>query len=133
MRPVFEKELSRLVSAEEWQFHESEFSLAVMVPPSGLGSWLKERRPALSQQLEAVGRKGEVRLLPALLRVLYGDKGVDVAQAIGGSVHLLTPTTARAEAWLCAWKGRGGWGGQRRGAGKPAVPGRIKDTTQPNQ
>ena len=29
LRPVFEKELSRLVSAEEWQFHESEFSLAV--------------------------------------------------------------------------------------------------------
>src|SRR3989338_6917004 len=42
-------------------------------------------------------------------------------------------TTARAEAWLCAWKGREGWGGQRRGAGKPAAPGRIKDTTQSNQ
>jgi hypothetical protein len=132
LRLAFENELSRLVSAEEWQFHESEFSLAVMVPPSGLGNWLKERRPALSQQLDAAGRKGEVRVLPALLRVLYGDKGVDVAQAIGGSVHLLTPTTARAEAWLCAWEGRASWGGQRRGVGKPAAPSRIKDTTQHN-
>lgn len=133
LRPAFEKELSRLVSVEEWQFHESEFSLAVMVPPSGLGSWLKERRPALSMQLEADGRKGEVRLLPALLQVLYGHKGGDVAQAIGGSVHLLTPATARAEAWLCAWNMKGKWGGQRAGAGKPAAPGRIKYTSHPNQ
>ncbi|MDZ4398710.1 hypothetical protein [Hydrogenophaga sp.] len=133
LRPAFEKELSRLVSAEEWQFHESEFGLAVMVPPSGLGYWLKERRPALWQQLEAEGRKGEVRVLPALLQILYGDKGVDVAQSIGGSVHLLTPTTARAESWLCAWKGRGNWGGERRGAGKPAAPGRIKDNNQHDQ
>ena len=133
LRPAFEKQLSHLVSAEEWQFHESEFGLAVIVPPSGLDNWLKGRRPALWQLQEADGRKGEVRVLPALLQILYGDKGVDVAQAIGGSVHLLTPTTARAESWLCAWEGRSSWGGRRRGAGKPEARCRIKDSTRPNQ
>ena len=130
LRPVFEKELIRIVSAEEWQFHESEFGSAVMVPPSGLGNWLKERRPALALLLEADGRPGEVRLLSTLLQVMYGKEGVNVAQAIGGSVHLLTPITARTEAWLCAWKGRGGWGGQRQGAGKPKALEKNKDTTQ---
>jgi hypothetical protein len=102
---------------------------------AAIRTWqLVEGAPACSvATLEADGRKGEVRLLPALLQVMYGDKGVDVAQAIGGSVHLLTPATARAEAWICTWEGRASRGGQRRGAGKPAAPGRIKDTTQPNQ
>ncbi|MDP3522294.1 MAG: hypothetical protein Q8S02_16910 [Hydrogenophaga sp.] len=130
LRPAFEKELIRIVSAEEWQFHESEFGSAVMVPPSGLANWLKERRPVLAQQLEPEGCRGEVRQLPALLQALYGNEGVDVAPAIGGAVHLLTPITARAEAWLCAWKGRKSWGGQRQGAGKPAVHPNNKDTTQ---
>lgn len=130
LRPAFEKELTRLVSAEEWEFHESEFGAAVMLPPSGLGNWLKERRPGLSQMLEAEGRMGEARLLPALLRAMYGNEAVAVEQAIGGSVHLLTPITARAEAWLCAWKGRGNWGGQRQGAGKPKTLATRTETTQ---
>ena len=89
------------MSAEEWQFHESEFSLAVMVPPSGLGSWLKERRPALSQQLEADGRKGEVRLLPALLQVMYGDKGVDAVTTNGAlPLHRSILENARANHFL---------------------------------
>jgi hypothetical protein len=115
LRPAFEKKLNRLVSAEEWQFHEPEFGSAVMLPPSGISNWLKERRPALALLLEADGRPGKVRLLSALLQVMYGKEEVNVAQAIGGSVHLLPPITARTEAWLCAWKGRGGWGGQRQG------------------
>lgn len=133
LRPAFEKELTRLVSTEEWQFHESEFGSAVMLPLSGLSNWLKERRPALALLLEADGRPGEARFLPALLHVMYGTEGTEVAQAIGRSLHLLTPITARAEAWLCAWRGRGSWGGQRQGAGKPAAPAKNKDTTQPNQ
>lgn len=58
------------------------------------------------------------RALNDLLAVLYGEAAPGVAEAIAGAVHLLTPITVRAEAWLCAWEDRPSWGGARRGAGR---------------
>lgn len=121
LRPQFEKQLLRLVSAEEWEFHDSGSAAAIMLPPSGLGDWLKQRRPALAQLMEVGEPSKDNRSLSQLIAILYGDLGPPVAKTIGGSVHLLTPITARAEAWLCAWQGRAGWGGSRSGAGRRPV------------
>lgn len=59
------------------------------------------------------------RALNDLLTVLYGDAAAGVAAALAGEVHLLTPIAARAEAWLCAWEDRPGWGGARLRSGRP--------------
>lgn len=121
LRPEFERLLHRLLSAEERQFHESGFAAPVMLPPSGLGAWLHERRPALaSEVIRALGHLDAV-LPQHLLRVLYGDAAREVADAVGGAVYLLTPITARAEAWLEAWEARPNWGGHRQGAGRRGV------------
>lgn len=117
LAPRFAGELTRLVSAQEWEFHESNFSSPILLPPSGLRDWLKERRPALAAQLGQVP-SSPARTLEALLQLLYGSTGVHVLEAVAGSVHLLTPITARAEAWYTAWQARPGWGGQRPGAGR---------------
>ncbi len=117
LAPRFAGELTRLVSAQEWEFHESNFSSPILLPPSGLLYWLKERRPALAAQLGQVP-SSPARTLEALLQLLYGSTGVHVLEAVAGSVHLLTPITARAEAWYTAWQARPGWGGQRPGAGR---------------
>lgn len=57
------------------------------------------------------------RTLEALLHLLYGSTGVHVLDAVAGSAYLLTPITARADAWYTAWQARPGWGG-RSGAGR---------------
>jgi hypothetical protein len=120
MRPAFEAQVLHLVSAEDWQFHESDFGGSVLLPLSGLASWLMQRRPLLarllSDELAATPRKA----LPALMRLLYGTGASEVGQSVADAVHLLTPVTARAEAWVSAWKGRPSWGGRRAGAGPRA-------------
>ena len=45
LRPEFERVLNRMLSAEEWQFHDSGFAAPVMLPPSGLGAWLHAGPP----------------------------------------------------------------------------------------
>lgn len=67
---------------------------------------MKEHQPAQAQQVQADGRTGATRLLPALLQALHGNEGVEVA-------------LATAPEYLCSCQGRGNWGGQREGAGKP--------------
>lgn len=123
--PEFERVLHRLLSAEEWQFHDSGFAAPVMLPPSGLGAWLHERRPALAREVARAHGHLEAVLPQHLLRALYGEAAQQVAHAVGGAVYLLTPVTARAEAWLQAWEARPNWGGRREGAGRRGVQANV--------
>lgn len=109
----FEQQLMKLVSAEEYVFHDSGFAEPVLLPPSGLVGWLEARRPALAEAVRKLNPRPDSRPVLDLATVLYGDAAHSVATAISGSVHLLTPVTVRAEAWLLAWNGRPSWGGAR--------------------
>jgi hypothetical protein len=117
MAASFQNNVNALVTSEELTFHDSDLSGAILLPPSGLRVWLQEHRPSLDRLLGAA-MPGE-RVLGELLGVLYGNNAGAVASAIGGCVYLLTPVSARAEAWIDAWQDRAGWGGQRQGAGRP--------------
>lgn len=117
LAPAFHAEVTRLVSAQEWEFHESNFSTPILLPPSGLPAWLRERRPALAAGLDQAP-SSPARALDALLTSLYGPMGTVVLESLASSVYLLTPITARAEAWVTAWQARPSWGGQRPGAGR---------------
>lgn len=115
LRPAFDKSVLALASKEELALHDSNFLEPILVPPSGLRNWLKDRRPVLAAFV------GEAALpdshaLPDLLAALYGAQGRAIAEAIGGAVYLLTPITTRAEGWLSAWAAKPRWGGTRRRA-----------------
>jgi len=101
------------VSQEELDFHESDFALPFMLPPSGLEAWLLERRPFIGAVFTQRHTPG-ANSLDTLLAILYGSQGDLVAESIGGAVHLLTPITARAEGWMTAWNVRPSHGGNRR-------------------
>lgn len=122
LRESFDRHVAQIVSAEEWEFHGSEFGAPVLLPASGLLAWLHERRPVLAQAVQDPTYAAEDAALMKMLSVLYGDAAGAVASAIGGAVHLLTPVTARAEAWLTAWQTRPRWGGARRGARRRELP-----------
>jgi hypothetical protein len=117
LAPQFAGELTRLVSSQEWEFHESNFSAPILLPPSGLRAWLEHRRPALAALLDCPTSK-PARTLESLLSFLYGDDGGRVMDEVAASVYLLTPITCRAEAWCRAWNNRNPWGGARAGAGR---------------
>jgi hypothetical protein len=118
LRPAFEAHLRRLGGSEEFLFHESLFSAEVLVPSSGLSGWLDLRRPKLAQLVQGGPSPLREHALGRLLRVLYGGDSSMVAEAIGGAVHLLTPITLRAEAWLMAYTERPAWGGSRVSTGR---------------
>lgn len=123
LHPSFSQHVGSITSAEEWGFHESSFRAATLAPPSGLRTWLAQRRPYLARCVNAISAEG--REVAELLRVLYGHDAPSIATALGGAVYLLTPVTIRAEAWLRAWSERPAWGGRRLGAGRP---GRSRST-----
>lgn len=118
LREAFEQRLIRLITAEELAFHDSEFAEPVLLPPSGLATWLEMRRPALARAIRRMRPEPDSRALSDLLTVLYGEAASEVGAAVAGGVYLLTPITARAEAWLCAWEDKPGWGGARPGSGQ---------------
>lgn len=120
LRPAFDKQVLALTTKEELELHDSNFVAPILLPPSGLRSWLKERRPTLAALVgEAAASMPDTHALADLLASLYGVHGGATAEAIGGAVHLLTPVTTRAEAWLTAWATRPRWGGSRRRASPP--------------
>jgi hypothetical protein len=100
MTDSFQRNVNALVTSEELTFHDSALSGAILLPPSGLRAWLQEHRPSLDRLLGAA-MPGE-RVLGELLGVLYGRNAGAVASVIGGCVYLLTPVSARAEAWIDA-------------------------------
>jgi hypothetical protein len=114
LRPAFDKQVLALTTKEELALHDSNFVAPILLPPSGLRNWLKERRPALAALVGEAALMPDTRALADLLGALYGAQGSIVAEAIGGAVHLLTPVTTRAEGWLAAWATRPRWGGARR-------------------
>lgn len=123
LRPEFEKQVLSLVSAQELEFHHSDFTMPVLMPPSGLRNWLQRYRPRLALLVGPAVEMPDARVLQDLLSTLYGPLGLDVAKVIGGAVHLLTPISARAEGWLSAWESRPSRGGSRRSVhGNKAVP-----------
>lgn len=113
LKELFDMCTLAFVSQEELDFHESDFALPVMFPPSGLAAWLCERRPFLGAEFTQRHTSG-ANPLDTLLSILYGSQGNLVAESIGGAVHLLTPITARAEGWMTAWNVRPSHGGNRR-------------------
>jgi hypothetical protein len=113
-RPAFEKKTVTLATAEELAFHNSEFAMQILLPMSGLRLWLEDRRPTLARLIGAPRSSPDTTVLSDLLAALYGVRGADLKAALGPAVHLLTPVTLRAEAWLAAWHERPTWGGARR-------------------
>jgi hypothetical protein len=114
LRPVFDKQMLALATKEELALHDSNFVAPVLLPPSGLRNWLKERRPALAALVGEAASMPDTHALADLLATLYGARGGAVAEAIGGAVYQLTPVTTRAEGWLAAWAAKPRWGGARR-------------------
>jgi hypothetical protein len=114
LKEVFDEKVLSLASSEEMAFHQSGFALPFLLPPSGLRTWLEERRPRLSALIDPPGEQIDEGALPSLLAVLYGEQAGEVADSIGAAVHVLTPVTLRAEAWFAAWLERPTWGGARR-------------------
>lgn len=116
LRPSFDGQVLALTTKEELALHDSNFVAPVLLPPSGLRNWLKERRPALAALVGEASSMPDTHALADLLAALYGARGGVVAEAIGGAVYLLTPVTTRAEGWLTAWAAKPRWGGARRRA-----------------
>lgn len=116
LRTAFDKQVLALATKEELALHDSNFVEPVLLPPSGLRNWLKERRPILAALVGEAPSMPDTHALADLLATLYGERGGAAAEAIGGAVHLLTPVTTRAEGWLAAWGARPRWGGARRRA-----------------
>lgn len=116
LRAAFDSQVLALATKEELALHDSNFVAPVLLPPSGLRSWLKDRRPALAALVGEGTSKPDTHALADLLATLYGARGGAAAQAIGGAVYLLTPVTTRAEGWLTAWAAKPRWGGARRRA-----------------
>lgn len=113
LRENFEKRLQALATAEELAFHDSDFVAPILLPPSGLRGWLMQRRPHLAALVGPAATMPDMHALSDLLATLYGVRGPVVARGLGGAVHLLTPVTVRAEAWLSAQANRPRWGGAR--------------------
>ncbi len=114
LRPEFDKQVLALTTKEELALHDSNLVAPVLLPPSGLRSWLNEYRPTLAAIVGEATSMPDTQALADLIATLYGEPGAAVAQAIGGAVYLLTPVTTRAEGWLRAWASKRPWGGVRR-------------------
>lgn len=129
LRPAFDKQVLALATKEELALHDSNFVAPVLLPPSGLRNWLKERRPALATLLGEAASMPDTHALADLLGTLYGVQGGAVAEAIGGSVYLLTPVTTRAEGWLAAWAAKTALGRYPASCASAAIAGHCASTT----
>lgn len=114
LKEAFDQSLLSLATSEVMAFHDSEFTMPFMLPASQLRRWLSQRRPRLASLVCTHPEQPEENTLADLLAGLYGSRGDEVGRSIGSAVHLLTPVTVRAEAWLAAWENRPSWGGARR-------------------
>ncbi|WP_299537226.1 hypothetical protein [uncultured Herbaspirillum sp.] len=114
LRPAFEQQVLALTSREEMDFHQSQFELPALLPPSGLSGWLNSRRPHLANLVKQHAG-ASANTFRALATVLYGEPlGAKIGETIGGAVHLWTPITSRAEGWLAAWQAKPKRGGTRK-------------------
>jgi hypothetical protein len=117
LRTAFDDQVLALTTKEELALHDSNFVAPILLPLSGLRSWLRDRRPTLAALVGEATAMPDTHALADLLATLYGARGgAAAAQAIGGAVYLLTPITTRTEGWLTAWQTKPRWGGPRRRA-----------------
>lgn len=125
----FDTAISKLMTSEVMEFHESEFTADVLFPQSGRYEWLTRRRPRVAQLLSGVG--SEIRddtMIRLLLKLLHDSDSMQgawkstyvmVNTTITQVPELIWPILARAEAWLLVREQtRKNWGGPRKNAGR---------------
>lgn len=129
-KPLFDAAVSKLLTKEVLEFHDSHYVADVLLPGSSRMRWLVKRRPTVAALLSDVGGdetdEGFVESLLKLLHELSGLQGSlevmysQVNSIIVQTPGLIWPMLVRAEAWHAVRKDvRQGWGGIRKNAGRP--------------
>lgn len=125
----FDIAISKLMTTEVMEFHESEFTADVLLPQSGRSEWLVRRRPRVAQLLTETGvAVGDDNIIEHLLTLLHNSASM---QGVWRSTYvrfnttiiqmpeLIWPILARAESWLLVRdQTRKNWGGKRENSGR---------------
>lgn len=125
----FDAAISELMTKEVMEFHESEFTADVLLPPSDRHDWLARRRPRVAKLLTETGvTVGDNNIIEHLLALLHDSgsmKGawrstyVRVNTTIIQVPELIWPILVRAESWfLVRDQTRKNWGGKRENSGR---------------
>ena len=125
----FDIAISRMMTKEVMEFHESEFMADVLLPKSGRMEWLARRRPRVAQLLIETGVEvTDVNISEHLLTLLHDSEPLQgiwrstyarVNTTIIQTPELIWPILARAESWLLARELiQKNWGGKRPNSGR---------------
>lgn len=123
-KPFFDEFIKSILSREIWEFHESGFSSATLVPVKNIFQWLKDRRPHIASLIPQQNLPiDDDKIIDTLLLLLHSPEGLTNTQLepyqktnhlIKKNPVLIWPMLLRAEAWLHARKSlRSNWGGKR--------------------
>jgi hypothetical protein len=125
----FDAAISELMTKEVMEFHESEFTADVLLPPSNRHDWLTSRRPRVAKLLVEAGvTVSDNNIIEHLLALLH-DSGsmpgacrsayMRVNTTIIQVPELIWPVLVRAESWLLVRdQTRKNWGGKRKNSGR---------------
>lgn len=125
----FDIAISKSMTKEVMEFHESEFTADVLLPRSGRNEWLVRRRPRVGQLLRETGVAiGDDNIIEHLLALLHDSASMKgawrstymmVNTTIIQMPELIWPILARAESWLLvSEQTRKNWGGKRKNSGR---------------
>lgn len=125
----FDVAISKLLTQEVMEFHQTEFTADVLLPQSGRMKWLSKRRPWVAKLLKDTG--AEVRddnFAAHVLALLHDSAPMPevwqstyemVNTTINQAPELIWPILARAESWLVVRNfSRKNWGGKRENSGR---------------
>lgn len=126
----FDAAIAELMTKEVLEFHESEFTADVLLPPTNRRDWLTRRRPRVAKLLEdASVIVADSNIIEHLLAILHHEGSMPgawkstymrVNTIIIEMPELIWPILARAESWLLVRdRTRNNWGGRRKNSGRP--------------
>ncbi len=128
----FDAAISKLVTNEVMEFHQSEFKADVLLPEFGRFEWLERRRPMVARLLSELSSEiNDANMAVLLLKLLHDP---DVMQGVWKDTYLrfnssviefpelIWPMLVRAEAWFIVRnETRKNWGGVRKNSGRLKV------------
>lgn len=126
----FDAAISKLLTREVEEFHDSEFTADVLLPQSGRHDWLVRRRPRVAQLLSEAGTEvSDDNMVGLLLKLLHDSESlqgvwrttyVRINTTITQIPELIWPILIRAESWLLVREQtHNNWGGIRVNSGRP--------------
>jgi len=123
-KELFKKTVSRILTRETIEFHESLFQAQTLLPDRGIASWLTERRPAVWRELGGCQRElTDENAVKILLNALHNPEALPnkakalyriINEHIQSHPALIWPMLVRAEGWYQSREiQERNWGGKR--------------------